>query len=348
MPYVRDNIARMKGYMPGFQPKGSGYIKLNTNENPYPPSPQAISAMQEACGEGIRKYPDPFAEDFRQKAAELFNIDPNGIICGFGSDDILTICIRTFCDPGDTIAFPYPSYSLYEVLAQIQDVRPMSVEFPEDYSTPEGLFNISASLTFLANPNSPSGTQIPPKAVEKLAHSVDGVLLIDEAYVDFAAENCASLVNRCRNVVVTRTFSKAYSLAGLRFGYAMGDEALISEMMKVKDSYNVSAPGIAGATAALEDQGWLQKNVEKIQGTRRRLLGELEQLGFYCWPSQANFVLAKVLDGYPASQLHQDLFKNKILVRYFDLPRLDDCLRITIGTDEEIDRLLDVLRELVG
>jgi histidinol-phosphate aminotransferase len=348
MSYVRDNIARMKGYMPGFQPKGSGYIKLNTNENPYPPSPRAVSAMQEVCSERIRKYPDPFAEDFRQKAAELFDIDPNGIICGFGSDDILTICIRTFCDPGDTIAFPYPSYSLYEMLAQIQDVRPMSVEFPEDYSIPEGLFNISASLTFLANPNSPSGTQVSTKAVEKLAHSVDGVLVVDEAYVDFAAEHCASLVNRCRNVIVTRTLSKSYSLAGLRFGYAMGDEALITEMMKVKDSYNVSAPGIAGATAAIEDQEWLQENVGKIVNTRQHLSDKLEQLGFRCWPSQANFVLAKVPEGYSAAQLHQDLFKNKILVRYFDLPRLDDCLRITIGTDAEIGRLLETLKELTG
>ncbi|MFW5923213.1 MAG: histidinol-phosphate transaminase [Planctomycetota bacterium] len=347
MCYIRDDIARMKGYTPGFQPDEPGFVKLNTNENPYPPSPDAIEAMREACSEDIRKYPDPLGQPFREAAAELFGLRPENILCGCGSDDILTIAVRTFCDRGDTIAFPYPTYSLYDVLAQIQGCRPVTTDFPEDYSVPEDLPRIGAELTFLANPNAPSGTLISPDRVLKLADSVDGVLLIDEAYVDFARTDCLRLVQSCKNVVVSRTLSKSYGLAGLRFGFAMADEKLIAGMLKAKDSYNVSAPGVAGATAAIQDRAHLRSTVERITNTRERLHNILTDLGFHCWPSQTNFVLARAPEDHEARDIFQKLFEQKILVRYFDLPRLDDCLRITVGTGEEIDRLGQALKEIL-
>ncbi len=345
--YTRDAIAGMEGYTPGFQPADVNVIKLNTNENPYPPSPRAIEAMREACGESLRRYPQPLADRFRHAAAEVFGLGPEMIICGFGSDDLLTIAVRTFCEKGDTIAFPHPSYSLYETLARIQGARSVAVDFPEDYSLPPALLQTGAALTLLANPNAPSGTLIPRAEVERLAAGLDGILLVDEAYVDFADEHCLELVKRFDNVVVTRTLSKSYSLAGLRFGFAAADARLVEQMMKVKDSYNVSAPGIAGAVAAIEDRQWLARNVGRIKRTRARLMDGLAELGFDCRPSQTNFVLAKVPRGADAGTLFEQLFEKKILVRYFDLPRLDDCLRITIGTDAETERLLDALNELI-
>lgn len=348
MSYLRENIERMKGYTPGFQPSDPGFVKLNTNENPYPPSPRAVEAMREACGESIRKYPNPLAEPFRNKAAEILGLSSECIICGFGSDDILTIAVRAFCDQGGTIAFPYPTYSLYEVLARIQDARAVTVEFPEDYSMPEDLADAGADLTFLTNPNAPSGTMLPPDQVHALADAVDGVLLVDEAYVDFAELDCLDLAARCKNLVVSRTLSKSYSLAGLRFGYAVADEDLIAGMLKVKDSYNVSAPAVAGATAAIADRDHLARNLERIITTRQRLQTSLRELGFFCWPSQTNFVLARVPEGEDARQIFEDLFDRKILVRYWDLPRLDDCLRITVGTDEEVDCLLEALEDILG
>ena len=347
MVYLREHVEHLEGYTPGFQPKEPGFIKLNTNENPYPPSPRATEAMRRACGEGIRKYPDPLATSFREAAGELLGVPPEWMICGFGSDDILTIAVRAFCGEGETVAFPYPSYSLYEVLGEIQCARPVSVDFPPDYSTPEGLADIDAPLTFLANPNAPSGTMLASEDVRRLAGGLSGALVIDEAYVDFAEGDCLELVEECDNVVVTRTLSKSYSLAGLRFGFAVANEELIAGMMKVKDSYNVSAPGVAGATEAIKDQQWVNKNILKIKSTRKRLISELQEQGFSCWPSRTNFVLARVPGG-DARTVFEQLLERKILVRYFDLPRLDDCLRVTVGTDEEIDAFLEATGEIVG
>ena len=348
MSYFRKNIDAMEGYAPGFQPRESGFIKLNTNENPYPPSPRAVEAMQRACGETIRKYPDPMAEEFRATAAEVLGAKPERIMCGFGSDDLLTIAVRSFCSEGDTVAFPYPSYSLYGVLAEIQGARGVAVEFPEDYSIPDGLAQTGARLVLIPNPNAPSGTLVSREALGSLAQSVDGVLLIDEAYVDFAEWNCLDLTDTHPNVVVTRTVSKSYSLAGLRFGWAVATEGLVDGMVKVKDSYNVSAPAIAGATAAIADQEWFARNVERIKATRASLTRGLQELGCFCWPSQANFVLTRMPGGRDAGQIFEELFRRKILVRYFRAPRLDDCLRITVGTDDEIGALLDALGRILS
>ncbi len=337
----------MEGYTPGLQPEDGEFIKLNTNENPYAPSPQAVEAMRTACGESIRKYPQPLADRFRTAAAEVLDLSPDEIICGFGSDDLLTIAVRTFCDSGDSIAFPYPSYSLYGVLADIQGARSVVVNFPEDYSLPPELADTGAALTLLANPNAPSGTMISPGEIKRLAGRLEGMLLIDEAYVDFAEENCLGLIRECDNVIVTRTLSKSYSLAGLRFGFALSNSGVIGQMMKVKDSYNVSKPGVEGAVAAFEDQRWLERNVGRIINTREKLVFGLQELGFFCLPTHTNFVLARAPEHAVAKNVFEALWKNKILVRYFDMPRLDDCLRITVGTDGEIDLLLEALGSIM-
>ena len=348
MSYFRSNIEQMGGYVPGFQPKGSGYIKLNTNENPYPPSPRALEALRQACGERLRKYPPPAADGARATIAEVFGTVPERVLCANGSDELLTLALRSFCGEGDAVAFPVPTYSLYEVLARIQGARAVQVDFPEDFSLPEGLADTGVRLALVCNPNAPSGTVVPPADLERLARSLDGVLLIDEAYVDFAEQDCLNLVGLCPNVVVTRSLSKSYSLAGLRFGFAVAQEPLIEGMMKVKDSYNVSAPAAAGAAAAILDQQWMRANAAKIKATRRRLADGLDALGFRCLPSQTNFVLARVPDGRSAATMQELLLERKILVRYFNAPRLDDSLRITVGTDQETETLLAALSEVLG
>lgn len=348
MGYFRDNIEQMAGYVPGFQPKEAGYIKLNTNENPYPPSPRAIESLVAVCDESLRKYPDPMGEEFRAAAAELYGVEPECVLFTFGSDEALTLAVRAFCAEGDVLAYPYPSYSLYEVLGEIQGARCVSVDFPEDFSLPPMLAETGARLTLISNPNAPTGTCIPAQELASLASSLDGVLLIDEAYVDFAQENCLHLAQEFPNVIVSRTLSKSYSLAGLRCGFCTATRELVQGLTKVKDSYNVSTLNIVGASAALRDQEWFRENVENIRASRRRLTAALEGLGFFCWPSQANFVLARAPKGRSAARLYEQLFERKILVRYFKARRLDDCLRITVGRDHEIDALLEALRDILG
>ena len=348
MSYFRPNIEKMQGYVPGFQPKEAGYVKLNTNENPYPPSPRVLEAIWDACGADLRLYPDPATDAFRRQAAEVLGTAPARILCANGSDDLLNIALRCFCGEGDTVAFPWPGYSLYPKLAEIQGARAVPVEFPEDYSLPEGLAETGARLTLLCNPNAPSGTCIPVRQVERLAGRLAGVLLVDEAYVGFAEEDCLGLVERHDNVIVARTLSKSHSLAGLRFGFAIAREPLTEGMMKAKDSYNVDRLAGAGAAAAIADTQWTARNTEKVKATRAGLTQGLTELGFSCWPSRANFVLARVPPGRTGAEVYERLFERKILVRYWNEPRLDDCLRITVGTDQQTDVLLSALKEIVA
>lgn len=348
MSYFRNNIERMSGYTPGEQPKDGIYIKLNTNENPYPPSPKVLTAIKEAVNESLRLYPDPIATAARIKIAEILNTKPERVMAGNGSDDLLSIIVRSFAGPGDRIVFPYPSYMLYKTLAELQDGIACAIDFTEDYSLPKDFIVEGAKVTFLANPNSPSGTMISPKEISKIASKIDGVLVVDEAYADFANDHCLSLVEQHDNILILRTLSKSYSLAGIRLGFCIAQEPLIQGMMKVKDSYNVDRLSIAAVVAALDDQKSMKSHVEKIKETRHYLTKSLHDMGFFVYPSQTNFVLARCMKGVSAYTLYQTLKSRKILVRYFNLRRLDDCLRITIGTREEIDILLKHLKELVS
>lgn len=348
LSYFRTNIERMSGYTPGEQPKDGIYIKLNTNENPYPPSSGVLNAIKEAVNENLRLYPDPVATAARTKIAEILGTRPECVMTGNGSDDLLSIIIRSFAGEGDKVVFPYPSYMLYKTLAELQDGVACAVDFTEGYSLPEDFIVEGAKVTFIANPNSPSGTMISPGKISKIASKIDGVLVVDEAYADFADDNCLSLIKQHDNILILRTLSKSYSLAGIRLGFCIAQEPLIQGLMKVKDSYNVDRLSIAAVIAALDDQKSMKAHTEKIKETRRYLTKSLQEMGFFVYPSQTNFVLARCMKGVSAHTLYQTLKARKILVRYFNLRRLDDCLRITIGTREEIDILLKHLKELVG
>jgi len=343
----RPNIARMRGYVPGEQPRENGFIKLNTNENPYPPSPLVLERLREACNEDLRLYPDPDAQSLRRKLSEIFAVDPQKIIAGNGSDELLNIIIRSFAGEGDKIAYPNPTYGYYKPLIDIQGAQAIPIEFPDDFSLPQDLAVPGARITFLANPNGPSGTLLPYAEVAALCERVDGVLVIDEAYVDFAEGGCIQLIDAHPNAIVVRTMSKSFSLAGMRIGFAFAAEELIAGMWKVKDHYNLNRLSLVAAEAALEDIDAMRQNAARVCQTRQRLCDRLRELGFYVWDSQANFVLAR--SDRDAAALYAELKERRILVRYFsEPPRLADCLRISIGTDAETDALLDALEELVA
>jgi len=345
MSYFLPNIDAMSGYEPGEQLAGE-YVKLNTNENPYPPSPRVMEALRQAIGEGLRRYPDPLATKLREEAARLYRVTPDMILCGNGSDDLLTIITRAFVGEGDTLISPQPSYLLYKVLAEIQGAKYQPVEFPADYSLPRGLAEAKGKVTFLANPNSPSGTFIPTREVEKLAQAIRHVLVIDEAYVDFADQNAMALVHRYPHVIVLRTLSKSYSLAGMRIGLAVAHRSLIAGLVKVKDSYNLSALAIVAGAAALADQAYFQECVEKIRAERADLSAKLRELGLAVYPSQSNFVMARF--GEPrAREIQQELRQRRLLVRHYDVPGVRDCLRITVGTREQMERFIDELKTLL-
>ena len=257
MQFARPEIAAIAGYAPGEQPQDGGFIKLNTNENPYPPSTAIHAAIEEVLHRGLQKYPDPLAGAFRRRAAEMLGVPPDWILCGNGSDDILTIATRTFVGQGQRLRLPYPSYILYRTLAQLQGAQSEEVLFEPDWSLSPSFAAAAADLrlVFLPNPNSPSGTVVPPEAILALAEQLPCPLLVDEAYADFAEQNCMHLVAKCEKILVSRTLSKSYALAGLRFGYVVGQPHLIREMEKVKDSYNCDALSIAVATAAHRRSG---------------------------------------------------------------------------------------------
>jgi histidinol-phosphate aminotransferase len=337
----------MHGYVPGEQPAlGERIIKLNTNENPFPPSPKVMQAIQQIEAEMLRRYPDPMSRSFQLAAAKVLKVAPEMILAGNGSDDILAIAVLTFLGPGDVLAYPEPTYSLYPVLAEIDEVKTVTVPWEKDWALPiDALLETKANAIFLANPNAPSGTLVPPAKVAQLAGRFKGIVLVDEAYADFADENCLALVQEHENIVVTRTLSKAYSLAGLRFGFAIAQEPVIREMNKTKDSYPCDAVSIVAATAAIEDQDYARQTWEHVRAERRRLTSELEQLGWSVLPSQANFLLASAPEGR-GKEAYLGLKQQGILVRYFGKPGLSDKIRITVGTSQENNALLGGLKAL--
>ena len=348
MDLIRPEIAAMAGYVPGEQPQEEGFIKLNTNENPYPPSPAVAEAIEEVLRRGLQKYPDPMGGRFRRAASEVLGVPPEWILCGNGSDDVLTIATRTFVGQGELVRLPYPSYILYKSLAEIQGARSEEVRFRPDWSLPEEFAATAKGLrlAFLPTPNSPSGTVIAPEEVLRIARQLPCPLVVDEAYVDFAETDCVGLVAQCEKVLVSRSFSKSYALAGLRFGYVVAQPQLIEQMVKVKDSYNCDALAIVGAAAAIADRAWRAENRRKILATRQRLVAGMRALGFVAVDSQANFTW-NVHPEYPARPLYEQLKAHRILVRYMDYPGWGDGLRISVGTDAQIDTCLERLQAII-
>lgn len=352
MSFARPNVEQIAGYVPGEQPQESGWVKLNTNENPYPPSPRVVEAIERAARGRLNVYPDPTSTAFRRAVGELFDVDPDWVFPANGSDENLTILLRTFVDPGELVTYPYPSYILYETLADLQGANHKRLLLNDDWS-----WDIEGSresvdrskLLFVPNPNSPSGNRWDDETILSLIPP-NGLLVLDEAYGDFADDPHRMQLlssDAGSRIVVTRTLSKSYSLAGLRLGFAVAHPDHITQMRKVKDSYNCDTLALAAGTAAIEDQPWMKSNTQKIRATRSRLSGQLEEIGFDVTPSQANFVWGT----HPErdhNSLYEDLKASKILVRYMQFPEANiDGLRITVGTDTEIDKLLEALRAIV-
>jgi histidinol-phosphate aminotransferase len=352
--FQRDNVRRMTGYTWGEQPRDGRTIKLNTNENPFGPSPAVADALAAVDVADLRRYPPPFADDFRRAAAALHGVDPEAIIATNGGDELLRLVITTFVPPGRAIATTDPSYSLYPVLAAVQDCPVEAVPLGDDFTLPAELAAranaAGAAATFVVNPHAPTGALFTAEALAELAEALDGLLLIDEAYVDFVdperAHDTLRLVRERDDVLLLRTLSKGYSLAGLRFGYGIGAPSLITPMLtKTRDSYNMDLIAQRLATAAITDREWAAANHRAVRAERARLADALAGLGFDVAPSQTNFLLARVPAGADAADLLATLKAHGILVRHFAQPGLDDHLRISVGTPEEDDLLLDALGE---
>jgi histidinol-phosphate aminotransferase len=368
--YIRRNILEMPGYTPGEQPQKGEAVKMNTNENPYRASEHVYEAIRRVADEGLSRYPNATGEEFRRAASKILGVPSDWILCGNGSDDILTILTRAFVPEGGLLRLAYPSYILYRSLAQIQGAASEEVLFGADWSLPDyfgaapsigsthhlrQIPNTKLGLVYLPVPNSPSGTIIPKERILAFAESLPCPLLIDEAYVDFAQENCIDLVRTSPKIMVSRTLSKAYSLAGLRFGFLIARPETILELIKVKDSYNCDSLSIAAAAAAIADQPWRVENRQKILATRETLIVRMRKLGFTVPDSHANFTWNVHPD---QSVSHKAIYKylkaHGYLVRYMVYPGWekiagrDDGLRITVGTDTQTEECLDLIEKFLS
>jgi histidinol-phosphate aminotransferase len=357
--WVRPLVRKLHAYVPGEQPLIKNLIKLNTNENPYPPSPTVLAAIREATDSRLRLYPNPTAQALREKLARFHHCAPENIIVGNGSDELLALATRAFVEPHgagrvppgkqrasrSTVQFFKPSYSLYPVLAEIQGAVAHPVPLPPDFSLPSvrelkaGGWDFQAALTFVTTPNAPSGRAYSTKELDALCAAHKGVLILDEAYVDFAEEHALELALKHPHVLIARTFSKAYSLCFLRVGYFVGHPVLIQALDKVRDSYNVNGLGQVAALATLSDLSYYQENFRKLIATRSRLASELAAMGFEVLPSQTNFLLVRP-PLHPAEVWLEKLRARRILVRWFSAPEVRDYLRITVGSNAEAGALV--------
>jgi histidinol-phosphate aminotransferase len=358
---VRPLVRALHPYVPGEQPKIRGLIKLNTNENPYPPSPKVLRAIGAAVDERLRLYPNPTASLLREKLAKLHRCRPENIIVGNGSDELLAIAVRALAEPAGNkrdsrsiVQYFTPSYSLYPVLAATHGARINAVSLARGFSLPSvsllkksRAWDFHAALSLVTTPNAPSGRGYGTDALDQLCHAQRGVVVLDEAYVDFAKENALALALKHPHVIVARTFSKAYSLCFQRIGYFVAHPTLIEALDKIRDSYNVNGLGQIAALATLDDLPYYRRNFQRVIATRERLGTELNRLGFEVFPSSTNFILTRP-PKFPAQVWLEKLRAKKILVRWFKQPEVRDYLRITIGTDAEADALIRAARSLVS
>lgn len=372
MSLVRPLVRRLQPYVPGEQPRIRGLIKLNTNENPYPPSPKVLQAVRSAVDGRLRLYPNPTAEPLRQKLAQFHGCTPEHIIVGNGSDELLNLAVRALVEPNASEGSPpqgrgdqrpnsssrsrlqyfVPSYSLYPVLADIQGAERNAVPLRADFGIPSvaelkrgGQWDFRAALTILTTPNAPSGRGYTTAELEKLCRAQQGAMILDEAYADFAEENGQALALRYPQVMIARTFSKAYSLCFQRIGYLVGAPELIQLIHRIRDSYNVNGLGQIAAVTTLDHLAFYQASFQKVKATRRFLSQELTDLGFDVFPSQANFILVRP-PGFPAQEWLGRLRQQKILVRWFNQSEVCDFLRITIGTPEEAAALVRAAKKI--
>ena len=346
---MRKNIAEMKGYVPGYQPSDeAAYVKLNTNENPYPPSPlvkEAILKELGSDGAALRKYPCASSGRLREIAGNLYGFDPSWIIMANGSDEVLNNLIRAFAGEGEEIGYVHPSYSYYATLAEIQGARVRTFGLTPDFRIADFPDRYDGKIFFLTTPNSPLGFAFPLSYIRELAGRCSGVLVVDEAYADFAEENALSLVKSHGNVVVTRTLSKSYSLAGMRLGLAIARPEVIAALDKIRDHYNLDRLAQAACAAALTDQAYFRACTEEIRATRQWFTAELGKINYTVTASQGNFVFAVPPDR-DGKRVYDGLFARKVLVRHFTDPLLAHGLRISIGTREEMETTLKAIQEI--
>lgn len=342
--YFNPEIAAMAGYVPGEQPKIANLIKLNTNENPFPPSPKVVEAMQAFDYDRLRRYPDPMFDALRDAVAKRNGVKRENVVCGNGSDDILTMTFRAFTSEKNPLACLWPTYSLYHILAQMQRAQVKYVHLASDtFAFPEDALEQAkgANLFIITRPNAPTGNSVAKSIVREICANFDGVVMFDEAYADFADDNCMDLAKEFDNVLVSRTFSKSYSLAGIRMGYAVGHADLIDGLLKLKDSYNVDMIDQVVSLAAYEDEAYLQENCRKIKGFRSDMSAALRELGFSVVDSQTNFLFAAPPDN-DGEGFFRYLRENAVLVRYFKGDVTGKYVRITLGTPEENARVLEL------
>ncbi len=360
---IRRSVQKLKAYVPGEQPKIRGLIKLNTNENPYPPAPAVLKAVRGATDGRLRLYPNPTSQALRERLARLHRCAPENIMVGNGSDELLALACRAFVDPvapgarqtgRNIVQYFTPSYSLYPVLADIHDAAKAEYPLEPDFALPpirrlkrDPRFKKQAALTFITTPNAPSGHGYAAAQLETVCALLQGVVVLDETYVDCAPQNALLLALRRRNVLVSRTFSKAFSLCFLRIGYFVGHPELIQALDKIRDSYNVNGLGQVAALATLDHLPYYQRNFEKILQTREWLSAELQKLNFTVFPSQTNFLLARP-PGPPASRWLAALREQKILVRWFDQDPIRSFLRITIGARSEAAALVRAAKKIIS
>lgn len=350
--YALPHIQKLHGYTPGFQPKGEGWVKLNTNENPYPPSPAVDEALRAAMGDVLRLYPDPRSTALRETAAKLHGLDSSQVIFGNGSDDVLNLLVRAFASE-QPAGYMLPSYSLYPVLCGIQNAGTQEIPFDRSMTLPfEAIGKLDANLLFITSPNAPTGVGFSNSDLARVIDSFEGIVVVDEAYADFAKESAVALLAKYPKLVVTRTFSKSYGLAGLRLGYAMGSAEVIDVLDRVRDSYNVNRLSQAGGLAALKDQSYLKAICEKIMRTRDFYRAELEALGWFVYPSEANFLFVEPVNanGEKGAEVAKDLFDffkaQKILVRYFPSSALTETfLRISVGDEDQMLHVSETIQK---
>ncbi|MEX2382514.1 MAG: histidinol-phosphate transaminase [Opitutales bacterium] len=348
---ARKHVPLLASYVPGLQPSAPGWTKLNTNENPYPPSPVVEEAIRQKLGDGLRFYPDPRSGRLRDALGKLHGFGPESICVGNGSDDILNLLVRCYCDPERAAGFTVPSYSLYPVLVAIQDGEGVTWEFDRSMRLDvDRLASLPANILFLTSPNAPTGVAFPLEEIERLLEEFPGIVVVDEAYGDFADSSAIELIDRFPRLCVTRSFSKAYSLAGLRIGYAAAQPALIGILDRVRDSYNVNCLAQAGALAALEDRVYFQALWKKIITTREFYVSEFRKLGWFTYDSCANFIFTEPTDANGratpdvARSLYEHLYRNKVLVRYFSGHALTSTfLRISVGSEPEMLTLMETV-----
>lgn len=338
-------------YVPGEQPKDKTYIKLNTNENPYPPSPKVIDAITGAVNADLRLYPDPTCEGLVQAAADYYGLTAQQVFVGNGSDEILAFAFAAFFDPSKKLLFPDITYSFYKVYAKLYGLQTELIPLDEQFNIQVEAFHSDNGGIIIPNPNAPTAQLLPLESICKLLESnPNQAVIIDEAYIDFGGQSAVELIKDYRNLLVVQTLSKSRSLAGLRVGFAFGSEELIEGLNRIKNSFNsytLDRLALAGAAASLEDEAYFRETTAKVIATRERVTKQLVAIGFMVTDSKANFVFISH-KAIAAKDIFQQLRDKGVLVRYFDQPRIHEYLRVSIGTDEEMDAFIKALQEITG